>query len=259
VDATTKSGTRPVKNVRVTQTLDDRQAEDGKLILEVKASGQGLVPDLDQIMEVAPDEFDVANIEDQGISVSRFDPDSEDNVVVSERTWMVTMNGKSNLAEHPKTFQFASIKDNDLLARAEESDDVADDAVVYQRFVDADLATVEEAISLEQQYGETSNPWVGWIVGGALAGVALLGLIFSLIPNERVQKQPRFQLPNDVTPFTVLGLLKDIEANNGLGEKRKSELSQNINRIEKYYFEGQDGSEPKLDEIARKWVRQAKG
>ena len=58
---------------------------------------------------------------------------------------------------------------------------------------------------------------------------------------------------------TVLQLLKDIEANNGLSSKRKLELSSSINRIERYYFgvRSQD-EEPKLEEIARSWVRQAR-
>jgi len=278
VDASaTPKDSRPVQNVKITQTLDERQADEGKLILEVKATAQGLVPDLDQVLDVNPDEFEIAEIDDQGLSISRFDPDSEENVVVSERTWMVTMNGKENLAEHPKTFQFASIKNKDLFATPNEDEAIksineekkpkdpalaglADDALVYQRFVDADLESVERSISLEQQYGETTNPWIWWIVGGALACVALLGLVFAMIPGERVERKARYEVPEDVTPFTVLGLLKDIEANNGLGPKRKDELSTSINRIEKYYFGEPNGDdEPKLQEIATRWVRQAKG
>lgn len=259
VDATSKSKLRPVKNLTITQTLDERQADEGKLILEVKATGQGLIPSLAEIVDVNPDEFEIANIEDQGISVSRFDPDSAENVVVSERTWMVTMAGKDGLVEHPKSFQFAAVKDPNLLAHAEDKDIPAEDAMVYQRFVDADLESVSQHISLEEQYGETSHAWIGWAVGLGLGGVALLGLIFALRPKERVERKARFEVPAEVTPFTVLGLLKDIQANNGLTPKRKTELSTSINRIEQYYFGATNGEEePKLTEIARTWVRQAR-
>ena len=71
VDATSKPAPRPIQNVKITQTLDERQADEGKLILEVKATGQGLIPSLEDLVDVSPDEFDVANIEDQGISISR--------------------------------------------------------------------------------------------------------------------------------------------------------------------------------------------
>ena len=80
------------------------------------------------------------------------------------------------------------------------------------------------------------------------------------MPKERTVRKPRFAVPAEVTPFTVLGLLKDIEANNGLNPKRKEELATSINRIEKYYFGEPNGDEePKLRDIAGTWVRQAKG
>ena len=259
VDASSKPTPRPVQNLKITQTLDERQADEGKLILEVKASGQGIIPDLDQLVDVNPEEFDVANIEDQGISVSRFDPDSDENVVVSERTWMVTLNGKTNLAEHPKTFQFAAAKDENMLARDEEKDTLADDAVVYQRFVDADLESVEQHIALEEQYGETSNAWVWWTLGIGLGTVGLLGMVFAMLPKEQVVRKARFEVPEDVTPFTVLGLLRDIQTNNGLSPKRKTELSSSINRIEEFYFGEPNGDQPPdLSDIARSWVKRAK-
>jgi len=262
VDATSKSDSRPARNIQITQTLDERQADEGKLILEIKASGQGLIPELDTLVEIAPDEFEIAGVEDQGISVSRFDPDSEDNVIVSERTWMVTMNGKKGLAEHPKTFQFASIKDPGLLIKPDEQ--TADGGaslkpVLYQRFVDADLESVEQSISLEEQYGETSNTAVWWVLGLSLSLVCLLGLVFALIPKEKAVRKARFEVPSEVTAFTVLGLLKDIEAHDGVSAKHKPELSTSINRIQKFYFGESNGDEPpQLDTIAKTWVKRAR-
>ena len=259
VDATSQPNPRPVQNVKITQTLDERQADEGKLILEVKATGQGLIPDLEELVDVSPTEFDVANVEDQGISISRFDPDSDENLVVSERTWMITMNGKKDLGEHPKSFQFAAIKDDNILARAENKDEIAEEAIVYQRFVDADLESVEQTISLEQQYGETSNAWIWWIVGISLGSVALLGIVFALLPKQQEVRQARFEVPEDLNPFTVLGLLKDIEANNGFSTNQKTDLLTSINRIERFYFGESNGeSAPELADIAHTWVRQAK-
>ena len=49
VDATPAKGSvRPFEKLQITQTLDERQATDGKLILEIKAAARGLVPDLDK-------------------------------------------------------------------------------------------------------------------------------------------------------------------------------------------------------------------
>ena len=42
-----------IEKLQITQSLDERQAKDGKLILEVKATARGLVPDLETILDVA--------------------------------------------------------------------------------------------------------------------------------------------------------------------------------------------------------------
>ena len=248
IDAKPAAGEqRPIQKLSVTQTLDERQADDGKLIVEVKATGQGLVSDLDQWMEFEPDEFDVVNTEDQGVSVSRFDPDAEQNVILSERIWMVTLHAKQGLSEHPKTFQFATAKPN-----------IADylHDVTFQRYIDADLESVDSSIQLEEQYGEVSRAWVGWTVGGVIGLLSLLALMIRMSPPVLHESEKRFQVPEKVTPFTVLGLLKDIAQNNGLNDRRRQELSGSINRIEKYYFEGrQEAEEPNIHEIAEEWVR----
>ena len=40
-----------------------------------------------------PPGFELEKTDDQGLSVSKFDPDSEANVVDSERTWLVHFRG----------------------------------------------------------------------------------------------------------------------------------------------------------------------
>ena len=105
IDATQeKTETRPFENLNVVQTLDERQAHEGKLVLEVKATANGIVPDLEEIIEIDPEHFEVTQVEDQGLSVSRFDPESKDTAVLSERLWMVTLEADKNLAKQPEEF-----------------------------------------------------------------------------------------------------------------------------------------------------------
>ena len=105
VDATpAKGAVRPFEKLQITQTLDERQAKDGKLILEVKATARGLVPDLDQILDVRAAGFEIDKTDDQGVSVSKFDPDSEANVIDSERTWLVTYSAAAGQPKPPSTF-----------------------------------------------------------------------------------------------------------------------------------------------------------
>lgn len=236
--------TRPLSNVTITQTLDERQSEEGKLILEVKATGRGLVPKLDELLELKPTEFDVVDVEDEGVSISQFDKESDETAIISERNFLVYLKARDNLKEHPKEFQFG----RPLIAEA---------TVEHQRYVDADLASVDPVISLEQSYGEPVSTWPWFVAGGV---VLLLGvvLVFVLMSSpEQQETARRFQVPEEVTPFTVIGLLKDIESNNGLTPDRTRELAGTINRLEQYYFYERDGDEPDLRNIARDWASKA--
>ena len=65
--------------MQLTQILDERKAEEGILAMEVKARGEGLVPDLDALTDLAPEDFEVTKIDDQGVSVARFADDESHN------------------------------------------------------------------------------------------------------------------------------------------------------------------------------------
>ena len=70
-------------------------------------------------------------------------------------------------------------------------------------------------------------------------------------------KGTRFQIPAVVTPFTVLGLLREIEHNNGLAAAQKQELATSIQQLEHHYFASSNGSDPDLKKIAETWVARA--
>jgi hypothetical protein len=236
---------RPHEKLQVTQSLDERQAKEGKLILEVKTTARGLVPDLEKILDVRASGFDVEKIDDQGLSVSRFDPDSEANLVDSERTWLVSFRGAPITSEAPRTFSFAR-------AREEGAE------MIYQRYVDADLAKVGPEITLQGRYGEPSYTWLWWVAGGVvLSGLGVGALIALLRARPRRSSPKRFQMPEVVTPFSVLGLLREIEHNNGLTPPQVQDLKCSIEEIERHYFAGPDDAEPDLQQIAEMWVARA--
>ena len=70
-------------------------------------------------------------------------------------------------------------------------------------------------------------------------------------------KAARFHVPEVVTPFSVLGLLREIEHKNGLSAPQMQELATSIQQIERHYFAGSNGSEPDLKQIAETWVSRA--
>ena len=244
IDASnTKGDARPLNKLTVTQTLDERQSKDRTLILEIKGTAQGLVPSLDDLLDVDPKDFEIIDVQDEGVAVSQFDKEAEDNVIVSERNWLVTLEAKKGLAEFPKSFEFAKSK-------------LDTEEFVYQRYVDADLSAVESIVSLEEQYGDPASSLWWWIGGLVLIAIAV-GVSVALNPKkEQAVARANFVIPSELTPFTVLGLLKNIQSTNGLNTSGHDELSTTINRVEEFYFFDQ-GNEPDLNGIAREWVDRA--
>ncbi len=237
-----KPDARPYANLTITQTLDERQAAEGKLVLEVKAVSQGLVPPLEEIVDVRASDFEVTETEDQGVLISKFDPDSSEPAVISERTWMVSYAGRQDLAALPTEFRFPEPK-----VEVKESS--------FLRYEDADLKSVEAVVSLEREYGEVRQTWP-WVVAiGVLALVAAFFGYRALTRRPVLEVEAGPQLPETLTPFNVLALLRRIEANNGFDPNTKRELATNIQTLERYYFAGGEDQPPDLRGVAERWVR----
>ena len=246
IDAAKPCTTRPVENLSVTQTLDERQAKDGKLIVEVKASGHGLVPKLDDLLDIDAKGFEVTSVEDEGVSISRFDPESDENLVVSERIIMVTLEAEES-DEIPTNFAFGEAK-------------VPLKEILYQRYNDADLVAVDRLVNLEETYGEAKSKWLAPVIVASTFGflAVLGGGIFLLLRKPPEVQHEGVQLPDHLTPFTVLGLLRSIEQNNGFELDVHRELQGSIAQIEHFYFGENAEAEPDLQDIAQRWVSRAR-
>jgi hypothetical protein len=241
IDASADHGEpRPFEKLHLTQTLDERQAKDGKLILELKANSNGLVPELASLVDFAPGEFEIAKTDDHGLSVVKFDSEGDAPSILSERTWSLTLKAKTGLESLPTSFAFAK-------PRLELAGDE------HFRYQDADLVSVPATVALERNYGSVRRTWIWWLLGGlALAGGAFFALRRMRKPETR--SAARFQAPETLTAFTVLGLLRDIERNNGLAPQEKSSLRAEIDRLETHYFGEAGETAPDLGRIATDWV-----
>jgi hypothetical protein len=236
---------RPVQKLEVTQILDERQARDGKLLLEIKATAHGLPPALPELLDLAPTGFDTASVDDTGVLVSRFDADDEASVIV-ERNWNIALKAKEGLPERPRRFQFASAR-------------LPDVKLVYQRYADADLAAATPEVELLYEYGVPSRSWILY----AALGSALLLLAICLLVFLRLRPRPApelgLQLPSQLTPFTVFGLLREIQRTGSLDPGSARELEQAIAAIEAGWFaQGADrngNSAEELRSVATAWVQ----
>ncbi len=246
IDAAPASGAaRPYEKLQVTQILDERQAKDGKLILEIKATARGLVPELQQILDVHAEGFTIDKTDDQGLSVSKFDPESQANLVDSERTWLVHYLGAPIENEAPRTFKYPPARVNTA-------------EMVYQRYADADLAKVGPEVVLESRYGQPTYAWAWWLAAGVLlAALAAAGVTALFRSFSRRVKPSRYQVPEVVTPFTVLGLLRAIASHDGLAATQQQEIARSIQELERHYFADANGSALDLKTIAETWVARA--
>jgi hypothetical protein len=234
---------RPFEGLQLSQTLDERQAKDGKLVMEVKARAIGLLPSFQDLVQFAPGDFEIVKRDDTSNSVVKFDDEGKGEGVQCERTFTLTLKGREGLAELPKEFAFPTPK-------------VEGAKLENFRYEDADLASVGPVVALERQYGKQSRAWIWWT-----AGLALLagGAFVAMRRNRPVETagEGGVALPDELTPFTVLGFLRQIEAN-GVASDRRSALQAEIARLEEHYFGTSGGASPDLSRIAREWAAQTR-
>ncbi|MBI1851783.1 MAG: hypothetical protein HYR85_15695 [Planctomycetes bacterium] len=246
IDATAKAGeVRPCENLKITQTLDERHAKDQKVLLEVKATGRGLVPPLADYLDVVPDGFEIAKKDEAPPSVVKFDDEDDQGRVISERVTTLTFVAKAGLSKLPDSFAFGKPK-----VEVAGSD--------HFRYVDADLASVGDSVLLEHTYGAKSRAWMWWIPIGVVALGAAAFAVHKL-RRPRANAKARFPMPVTLTPFTVLGYLRDIQRNDGLAQAEREQLAIEITRLERFYFATPEGSQPDLANIAATWSGRASG
>lgn len=237
-----KGETRPFEKLQLVQTLDERQAKDGKLILEVKATARGLVPEIGEILTLDRPGFQVDKVDDQGVAVSKFDPDSDAIVIDSERTCLVSYRAAENQDKPPALFHFASAKIDGV-------------DMTYQRYVDADLAKVGPEVSLEARYEVPRTTWILWTCGIFLAVALVAVAAIRLLNRPTASVAERFPIPDPLTPFTVLALLHAIQRQCDLSVAQMNELDGAISRVERHYFADAAGEPIDLHQLATSWIQ----
>jgi hypothetical protein len=246
IDCTPEKGPlRPVSDLKITQTLDERQADEGQLIVEVSATSKGLVPELDQIIDLRREGFTLVSVDDQGVSPTSFDTEGDGIQILSDRSWRLEYAAKQDKSS-PSVFAFAEPKMPDVAAK-------------FQRYEDADLVEVSKEVALEKKYAANSWRFLKWLVPLVAIGLfAATGLVIYRHRPKKIEAR-RFFVPAEINPFTVWSLLQDIKTRNGIDREQGNELQETIQLIERSYFADQADAKPTdLAAIARRWVETAK-
>ncbi len=235
---------RPVTNLEIKQTLDERQAPEGRLILEVSASAKGLVPDLKDLLDLAPAGFELTKTDNPGVNVTTLDVESEDeHRPVSTRSWTLTYQAKESSAR-PKTFTFGTGK-------------IKDAKVTRFRYADADLEEVAATVDLNARYGKNSLMPV--LLGAVSALVATPA--FLLWRRRRGQSAvtvaaaPAFALPLEVNPLTIRELLRRISASGLLNPNQQEQIEKDLGLLDsQFYAPNATAAGTDLEELARAWL-----
>ncbi|MDH4475486.1 MAG: hypothetical protein QE274_03350 [Verrucomicrobiaceae bacterium] len=262
--ATDKIEPRPANNIEITQTLDNRQLNiNGGLTLEVKATASGLVPDIEQLLDLkSANTVAIKNINaHEGLQITELNTWADQVAPRSERIWTISLDGDQvRASEAPITFHFPQPKAKDAI-------------VTYSSYTDMNLTTLKEPavqIGREMTAQEVAivaskSPYL-WpaIIGGA--GLLFASLLWLVLRGKGKTERPIrardvFTMPKEVDGFAVVALLRRLCSSPlvKLKDTQQSELQSDLKRVEAACFGASAGalSETDLRAIASKWLRSA--
>lgn len=236
---------RPIANIEITQILDERELADGLLTLEIKATALGIIPELGSLMQTNMAGFNIEEFSDNGMAVTHIDTEGDEVASAGERNWLIKLRVPED-APRSLTFRFPDVSSDDA-------------KVGYKRYQDADLVTVDNEVALA---GIPLNPrpvWQ-WILMGCIVVATFMGVgwVVRNRTSEQTVEDCLYELPEPVTPFGVIGLLREMRSDSRLNwnSDQSTELDQTISKLESYYFSQQRNGDsgPDLNSISRRWV-----
>ena len=260
----TPSAPRPAGRVEVTQTLDARQfAINGSLSLDIVATGTGLVPDLDDLVDLDIVKR-VAAVRQvgafEGLQVKELNTWGEQVTARSERHWVVSLDGDAiRAADKATEVPFAPLKDKA-------------NGAVWRTYEDMDLKVLSKpSVRLDRQRAlpgtgvippAPTSPWFWPSLGGG-AVVLALALFLGLRGRTQGPVAPRardvFRMPAEVDGFAAAAFLRRYGSSPliTLDAARKADLAADLARIQEGCFHGAATlGEPELRAILQKWLNQ---
>ena len=257
---------RPASKVEITETLDTRQFQiNGALPLEIKATASGLVPDLDQLLDIEALKKAIgvkAINPHEGLQVKELNTWGDQVAPRSERLWTIALDGDPiRAAEGLTEFKFPLPKSKDAV-------------VVFQTYDDMNLTALPQPstkigrdVSGTGALAKTASHLGLWLA--ICAVIALLGggayFVFakrlSGTSDGVVRARDVFKMPAVVDGFAVVALLRKLRTSPlvKLQEPQQQELQQDLQRVQQACFGSHGGalSESDLRSVAEKWLRLA--
>jgi len=237
IDARTEPAATPVKDLVITQVLDDRDLAKGKLKLQIDAAANGLIPSFEDLFDLQMEKLVLEGKladSDRGLVIEKLDTDESRTSPVCQRSWELTFVLPK---EQSAVFSFPVIKA--LFKEAK---------VTNKRYVEADIVEAPACVTVTTEK-KNYAVYVGIVV--LLHGAALLALFLIRRRRKPAAQVVSHHLPETLTAFTLVTYLRHLEADGtlSLSEGERQTLHQDIERVEKAYFspDTQSGQSPKPD------------
>ena len=264
----------PCGNFRIAQTLDLRPADNGGLSkLTVAVEGSGLMPELEDIVDLAPLQacLPVKKVEPKEDTLVKDLQSWSDKVgVTSARQWALTLDSRPlREAQAAFTVAFPAQRDTNSVVRNEIFEDenltpVTGGQVTIPAKAKAAGAGGAESSAAGGEGGP--RPIVLWGgLGAAVLAVASVAAVWVVRSRKRGNRPPRieevFRVPAPIDGFVAVRCLRNLAASDlaHWRPEQKAELTAAISRIEQACFDPARSAIPEAEllKTAQHWLRQA--
>jgi hypothetical protein len=208
-----------------------------------------VLQELNELLDVNLAGFTVVKTNDSGVAVSKLDTEGDDLAALSERSWVFDLRPEGT-GKGPASFRFPAAKAREL-------------EVTFKRYADADLVEVKPEVALAGLRLRPDWTWL-WltliVAGGSVGAWAFIRRGRAAAAN--VEAAPVYAIPSQLTPFTVLNLLRRLHKDDRvlLSADQRGELVTTIRDLERDFFGPRKNGEPSrdLETLARRWVDAAR-
>ena len=110
-----------------------------------------------------------------------------------------------------------------------------------------------------KRYDKKNSKWFVWVL---LIFFLLLTIVFKFrrktsSSSKQTEAVSDFYVPHEITPFSVLGLLRKIHNEKDFAQDIQNQLIESIASVEKVYFDKENQKSLNLKDIAEEWVNKA--
>ena len=234
---------RPCTDLKLTLTMDEREWKDGKIAVEIRATGQGVIPNLDSLLACPRDGFSLETV-DSSLAISQFVSDGKQRLPQADRSWQLTYTRKPDLKGDVQ-FAFPQLKSG-----------VVPTAVEYKHYQDADLVTLTAAqattgIKLANPFGNGLRNTL--LVCLLLAAIAAVIVFFRRKKTTRSEDSDSLAIPSVLTPFTTVAYLRRLRTASALSTSEQAALTQQITEIEATCFRREPATTLDFPALIQKW------